>query len=206
MNTAIKICGVRDADTMRACVEAGVEYVGLNFAPGSRRAVDVEEARSLIALAGPERPQMVGVFRDCPVALVAQIASRVGLDIVQLHGREPVAACAQLAAELPVIKALSFDALGADAAAYARVASRLLIDGRRPGSGEAWAYAPFSGAHRAFLAGGLHPGNVGAAIDVVRPYAVDTASGVEVNGVPEPDRVFAFVRAARAAAMTQPGV
>ena len=195
--TTIKICGVRDTDTMRACVEAGVEYVGLNFAPGSRRAVDVEEARTLVAVAGVTPPQLVGVFQDCPAKLVVQIAERVGLHLAQLHGRESVNDCMEVAKHLPVIKALPFDAVSMNADRYRAAGARILVDGRRAGSGEAWAYAPFVGAEDAFLAGGLHASNVAEAIACVSPYGVDTASGVEVAGVAEPDLVFAFVRAVR---------
>lgn len=197
--TRVKICGVRDARTMNACVTAGVEYVGLNFAPGSRRCVDVAEAQELAAQARGTGVTLVGVFRDAPVRLVLRVAERVGLDLVQLHGRETPEDCARAAEHVGVIKALAAGDFLLKANMYRERVAYLLVDGQSPGSGQAWDYASLPPSLGLFLAGGLRVDNVARAIEVARPFAVDTASGVERDGEPDPDLVHAFVDAVRAA-------
>jgi phosphoribosylanthranilate isomerase len=204
---AVKVCGVRDAASARACAAAGADLAGLNFWPRSRRCVDVEAARGLVAALGPVTP--VGVFRDQPFAEVRGVAEAVGLGWVQLHGAETPADCAALRAQgLRIIKALPVrDAADLDAcAAFADVADLLLLDAPKPGGGRPFDHGALRGARLPLpflLAGGLTPENVGAAVARVRPHGVDAASGVEVDGAPSPDRVAAFCRAARAAAEVQ---
>lgn len=197
MSTRIKVCGVRDRASMQACMDAGVDYVGLNFAPGSRRSIDVEQARELAAMAADSPTRMVGVFRDAPVRLVLRIAERVGLDLVQLHGRETPNDCTRAAEHLPVIKALPAGDFLLKARMYEGCVEHLLVDGCNPGSGEVWDYATLPPGIGVFLAGGLRVDNVPRAIAQVRPFAVDTASGVERDGEPDPALVHAFAHAVR---------
>lgn len=191
---------------MRACIEAGADYVGLNFAPGSRRSIDVDEGRDLASMIDEHGPTLVGVFRNTPIELVLRIAGRVGVDWIQLHGDETPEDCELASAHFPVIKALSFDQFAKHAPAFADASAHLLVDARQPGSGTAWDYARVrqfpGGKEGLFLAGGLGPANVADAVLATRPFAVDTASGVERDGAPEPMRVFSFVDAVRVAAAT----
>lgn len=207
MAVAVKVCGVREAASARACAASGADLAGLNFWPRSRRCVTPGAARGLVAALGTVTP--VGVFRDQTVDEVRAVAEAVGLGWVQLHGGEPPADCAALRATgLRVIKALPVrDAADLDAcAAFAEVADLLLLDAPTPGGGRPFDHGALRGARLPLpflLAGGLTPENVGAAVARVRPHGVDAASGVEVDGVPSPDRVVAFCRAARAAAEDQ---
>ncbi|MCA9492486.1 MAG: N-(5'-phosphoribosyl)anthranilate isomerase, partial [Myxococcales bacterium] len=122
-----------------------------------------------------------------------------GFDWVQLHGREEAELCARIRRHHRVLKALAAPEV-ADIDRYRGSVDALLVDGARPGSGETRAWSPVPCAEvPVWLAGGLTPENVGAAIALARPAGVDVASGVEVDGRIDPARVRAFVAAARAA-------
>jgi phosphoribosylanthranilate isomerase len=203
----VKVCGLTTPEDALAAAEAGADAIGLVFWPRSPRAVDVETARR-IAAALPPFVVRVGVFVDAARDELWRVAEAVPLDLVQLHGREPLAALDGLPRR--AIKALG---VGADfdvdeARRYARKAAALLLDAGGPalpgGSGRAfdWSVAREMRAHvpRLILAGGLTPDNVAAAIAAVRPDAVDVSSGVESSpGRKDAARVRAFTDAVRAA-------
>lgn len=196
----VKICGVRTLEGARACAEAGATYAGLNFVPGVRRQIAEEAAPALIEALGEVVP--VGVFQNQPVREVQRIARAAGLRWVQLHGEESPEDCQTLLREFQVIKAVT---AGSYWNPYVGVISRWLVDGRNPGSGEAWFYVRPRGMADGtpmLLAGGLHPGNVASAISMTKATGVDVASGVERDGEQDPEKIHAFVRAARGAAET----
>lgn len=220
--TRIKICGVRDAPTALAAADAGADAVGLVFAQGSPRLVTVEQARAVMA-ALPPYVTAVGVFVDAPVDDVRRIASDVGLNTVQLHGRETPNDVAALA-PLRVVKALAFDANQVSDAVSpwrAKLANLagLLWDAAPPagrtgaamtgGHGRAFDWSALAAMQRdgaladlppMILAGGLTPDNVADAITTLRPFAVDVSTGVETSpGVKAPQHIATFCAAVRAA-------
>jgi len=148
----------------------------------------------------------VGVFVNESEEKMLQIARAVGLDYIQLHGDESPQAVARLSRSLPVIKMVPVRKLfrPAHLAAFRR-ASALLLDvfdrRARGGTGKTldWQVARRAAKrNRIFLAGGLTPENVAAAIRAVRPYAVDVCSGVEARPRRKDDaRVKALMRAVR---------
>lgn len=210
--TAVKICGLRTIEHARAAAAAGAEMLGFVFAP-SRRQVRPEDvaaiARELRAQPDGHRPLLTGVFVNEAPARVAHIAELCGLDAVQLSGDEPPEDLELLAGRL-VIKALRLSGEPAEQAWLAaanRPDVKLLVDAHVPGSyGGSGVLADWERAAQLarklpiVLAGGLTPENVGAAISIVRPYAVDVSSGVETAGVKDVHKIHAFVRAAHAAA------
>jgi len=199
---AVKICGVTRVEDGLAAVAAGADYVGLNFWSGSRRRVDVARAREIARAVG-DAVTKVGIFVDAPADEVEAVAAEVGLDLVQLHGNESVAYCRGFAARaIRVVRvgvAADLDVL-AD-----HPASLFLLDAPSAGFGGSgrtfdWTLAAAAHAHgrRFFLAGGLTPDNVAAAIAAVGPYGVDVAGGVErAPGIKDPDLVRRFVAAAK---------
>ena len=209
----IKICGVTLAEDAARVAAAGADFIGLNFWPRSKRYVDSARGAELAAAARAAGPAaIVGVFVDATVEEIAAVHARVGLDVIQLHGAEPaaVAAAVARAAGRPVWKAIAAggpsDLDGLDAWPV----DALLLDAPTPekgGSGRSfdWSLAAAARAQnparRIILAGGLHAGNVAAAIAAAEPWAVDVASGVEAApGIKDAGKVAAFVAAARAAA------
>ncbi|SHK27785.1 phosphoribosylanthranilate isomerase [Desulforamulus aeronauticus] len=196
----IKICGLQDAPTALAAAKAGADAIGLVFAP-SRRRVTPERARE-ICQALPPLVTRVGVFVDSPADEVRQIADFCGLDSIQLHGQESPGYCRQLS--LRCIKAIpARDRVTLERANDYPVSAILVdtfIPGSIGGSGQTFHWQLLEGLSLKaplILAGGLHPGNVGRAVALVRPYGVDVSSGVEVNG--QKDRVLmkAFIQRVR---------
>ena len=197
---AMKFCGITRLEDAWAAADAGAAAIGFVFAPASPRAIAPDAARA-IAAALPPFLQRVGVFVDRPVAEVRRIAEHVGLDAVQLHGRETVDEAA--AAWSRVIKALARDRDPVAEAAAWPASVTLLVDaatGDAPGGTGQLADWPAAAAlarqRRVVLAGGLTAENVGDAIAIVRPYAVDVSSGIEERpGVKSVARMRAFARA-----------
>jgi phosphoribosylanthranilate isomerase len=199
----VKICGVCTVADARAAVTAGADFLGLNFHPGSPRRVGDREAVD-IASAVPGTA-LVGVFVDASRARVEDVAATVGLAALQFHGDEDPEYCAGWAWR--TIKALRA-APGVDVAG---VAARyptdfILLDSWVPGTpgGTGRALDPAAAAGvppaRLFLAGGLRPETVAAAVRAVRPFGVDVASGVEASpGRKDHGKLESFVRAAKGA-------
>ena len=84
----VKICGLTRVEEAIACAASGADWIGLNCHPGSPRYVAPEQARA-IAQALPPSVAAVGIFVDRPAGEVAELANRLGIGIVQLHGQEP---------------------------------------------------------------------------------------------------------------------
>ena len=223
----IKICGLREPAYARAAVDAGADFLGVVFAESPRRiSVEGARAiRALlgprleiggsIADAVAEavarardragQPLLVGVFAGQSADEINRISVAANLDLVQLSGGEPAA----LAAELPR-PALRVLHVGPDTAAAALLAEArqppatiTMLDtqtARHGGSGVPfdWDVARAVAAQRPLmLAGGLTPANVAEAVGRVRPWAVDVSSGVETDGRKDPDKITAFISAAR---------
>ncbi|MGE0398662.1 MAG: N-(5'-phosphoribosyl)anthranilate isomerase [Kofleriaceae bacterium] len=212
MSTRIKICGVTLPDDAARVASVGVDFIGLNFWPRSKRHLDPARAPLVAGAArGAGEPKIVGVFVDASVDEVAQIAADVPLDIVQLHGDETpddVTAIAK-ATKLPVWKSLALGSATDVEHLEVWPVEHLLLDtpsAGRGGSGKTFDWSLAALAHRRhparqfLLAGGLDPANVAAAIAAVAPWGVDVATGVEVApGIKDADKVAAFVAAVRGA-------
>ncbi|HYM15703.1 MAG TPA: phosphoribosylanthranilate isomerase [Dehalococcoidia bacterium] len=162
-------------------------------------------AAALDRLLARKRPLVVGLFEDQPVEEVNQVADEAGLDLVQLSGDEPWSDCLLLNRQAIKVlpQRLPMDAPGVFAAVQPGAALALMLDASRgTGATGDWALARQLAARAPlWLAGGLSPANVAAAIGQVRPWAVDVSSGVETDGAKDPAKIAAFVRAARAAAL-----
>jgi phosphoribosylanthranilate isomerase len=208
--TRIKICGVTLPDDAARAAALGVELVGLNFWPRSRRHVAPERGPLLASAARAAGPtQIVGVFVDPDLDEVAAVHALVQLDIIQLHGDETPDTCARIAAATgrPVWKAIAVRSTQDVERLEVWPADAILLDAPVVGRGGAGARFDHQiacearrrhPARRIVLAGGLDPGNVAAAIAQVRPWAVDVASGVEAGpGVKAPHKLEAFVAAVR---------
>jgi phosphoribosylanthranilate isomerase len=196
-----------------------VDWIGLNFHPRSPRGIDPATAAEILA-GLPPSVAAVGLFVDRPAGEVAEVARRLGLRIIQLHGDEPPGDLRVLH-EFFVVRAFRL----ADAASVARMASYLddcralgrlpdavlvdaFVSGQAGGTGRAIApeaLQALTSLSRSLppliLAGGLTPENLSVRLGHlgVRPWMVDVASGVELApGRKDPARVAAFVHALRA--------
>ncbi len=198
----VKICGITNPDDALHAAACGADALGFVFYPASRRCVTVEAAAAICAELPPFVTR-VGLFVNEMPERIRAVVARCGLDAVQMHGDESPADC--LLAPLRVVKGVR-PVAGAEPGDWdAYRVSALLVDAAVPGAyggtGERadWAMAArLAARRRVILAGGLNVENVADAIRAVRPYAVDVASGVEREpGKKDPDKVAAFIRAAR---------
>lgn len=203
--TRIKCCGMTRAGDALLAARLGADAIGLVFTARSKRQVTLARAREIVATL-PPFVATVALFMDDEAGLVRQVLDEVRPTLLQFHGNESDAWCAQFGH--PFLKAI---AMGEGVAALPRLreyrqAAGLLLDGHAAGeaggSGRTfdWSLLPDGLAQPLILAGGLHAGNVGEAVSTARPWAVDVASGVEsAPGIKDPARLEAFIRAVREA-------
>lgn len=220
MRVEIKICGLCRPEDAALAAEAGADYLGVVLAPGGRRSRSMEEAAAIFGAAPDVR--RVGVFVDAVVDEVVAAARRLGLSVVQLHGGEAPQVAAELraAGEWQVWKAIrprDRSEFLAGVEAYGAVVDAVLVDGwsaaapggtgaRFPWDEVAAVRSSVPAGLRFFVAGGLEPGNVAEVVARLAPDGVDVSSGVEaVVGEKAPEKVRAFVAAAREAAAGSPG-
>ncbi len=185
--TRIKICGITRADDALCAAELGADYLGFIFVESSPRFISPERVAEIAAAVrermGEQTPKMVGVFYDHGPDYIREIASVATLDLVQLHGNETEEDVAAIG--LPVIKTVRVGDTLPDTHATPS-AAWLLFDTydkkRAGGTGRRFDWsllAMFQRTRPFFLSGGLIPDNVVAGITLVRPDAIDLASGVE---------------------------
>jgi phosphoribosylanthranilate isomerase len=213
MPLLIKICGLSTGETLDVALDAGAEAVGFVFFPPSPRHLGYEAARKLGARV-KGRAEKVALSVDADDALLDAVVEALRPDALQLHGKETPARLAALKRRfgLPVMKAIPVEAPGdlAAIADYVGVADRLLFDARAPreatrpgGLGKPFDWRLLENLDPGIpfmLSGGLDAGNVAEALRITRARSVDVSSGVErAPGEKDPDKIRAFVRAARAA-------
>lgn len=235
----VKVCGVTTPEDAVASAEAGVDFLGLNFVPSSKRYINVSTAKEISAAIRKttsttqhaeltlvpntpwftthanrvsslprSRPLLVALFQNAPLATILSTLAEVDVDLVQLHGDEPLELAKQI--PLPVIRA--FGGVPASGGlAHPGLHHFVLVDSvGSGGSGQVgdWqavkdVVAKGENAESKFplpviLAGGLTPENVAEAVETVRPWAVDVAGGVEsAPGVKDAEKLKAFVKAVK---------
>lgn len=219
MPLEVKVCGLTQPEQVAQAVALGAAYLGFVFYPPSPRHLDPARARQLAALA-PDGVETVAVLVDPTDAEVDAVLAAVPVDFLQLHGHETPERVAALALSTGcrVIKALRVEE-HADLAAveeHADAADLLLLDAKPPrdadwpgGHGLPFDWRVLEGRTMPLpwaLAGGLHAGNLEAAVRLTGAPMVDVSSGVESRpGVKDPAKLAAFFAAARRLAETAAG-
>ncbi len=218
----VKICGIRKLEDAQAAADAGADFIGLVFVPGRPRRLEINDAREIIAgikKLGAGAPRVAGLFAGQPLDEVNRTIEECGLDLAQLCAQEPLDYCGNTQADVIKVVHVAGDIHieqdgGGDGPAqqelvdleelvdsYTRqghiVTLDRLVDGIPGGTGQSfnWDVAShLSGrGHSFLLAGGLTPETVAQAVATVRPWGVDVSSGVEVNGVKDPEKIRAFI-------------
>ena len=198
----VKICGVTSEEDALLAVAMGADAIGVNFVPSSPRFLAVARAADIVKRLPPE-VLTVGVFRDEAPSRVVDLVHQAGVRAAQLHGHESAAESRWVRERVSLLIKVfpGGDPDLARAGAYG--ADVVMVDSASPGSGRVFDWSLAEGAPsglRLLLAGGLTPDNVAEAIDCVRPWGVDVATGVESHpGVKDPRKVRLFVQNAKAA-------
>lgn len=201
----VKVCGICRLEDAELAIALGAAAIGFVFWPGSPRYCEPDRAQAIAARL-PAHITLVGVFVDQPVEHVIQIAQRVPLGAVQLHGTESVADFNRV--RQPLIKAVPVTE-GLEPATVDRLPEgvTVLLDAhdpiRRGGTGRTidWKVAAsIASRRRTILSGGLNAANVRDAIVEVRPHMIDVSSGVEsAPGRKDAGKLEAFFAAIGAA-------
>lgn len=214
MPLLIKICGLNSPEALDAALEGGADLVGFVFFPPSPRNLSLEAARDL-GRRVRGRAGKVALTVDAGDAILSDIVEALSPTMLQLHGKETPARVAAVKAAfgLPVMKAIpverrsDLDAINA----YVTVADRLLFDARAPreatrpgGLGKPFDWRLLEDIDIRIpylLSGGLDADNVAEALSITHAPGVDVSSGVErAPGEKDPEKIRAFIRAARGVA------
>lgn len=205
-NTRVKVCGITRPEDALIAINAGADYIGLIFAQSSPRNVELETAREVRTAVG-NRAKIVGVFQDQAIAYVNGITKELELDYIQLHGSEDsnyISNCTK-----SVIKSVTYTVSDETINALANTANlkHLLFDAPKVNGNQASISVEEnltrlsnrlrtikqSGLPPFFIAGKLSPDNVAFAVKILKPFAVDVASGVEsAPGVKSQELIRAF--------------
>ncbi|HUY14981.1 MAG TPA: phosphoribosylanthranilate isomerase [Terriglobia bacterium] len=209
--TRVKICGIRRWEDAELAIELGASALGFNFYAFSKRFIAPERAADIIARL-PLFIAPVGIFADeTDAGRIVEMAQGSGVTTLQIHGARP-SSLQELRKRFRLIRAVQIAAQFEDRIFKEMRPDAFLLDAYDPslrgGTGkvfdwnlalEAKKYGPV------ILAGGLNPGNVGQAIRLVQPYAVDVASGVENSpGMKSHEKLKAFFNAVREADRMNP--
>lgn len=207
--TRVKICGLTNLPDAELAAELGAWALGMIFYEGSPRRCSPEQAL-VIAAALRRRVELCGVYVNAPLEQIVRDSEQLELSLVQLHGDEGPAFCAEVArrAGVRVIKAAQVSGSG-----DVRDIERFHVDfhlldaharagtgrGPRGGTGESFDWTLLRGRRSKvplILSGGLSAENVATAIATAHPFAVDTASATELSpGHKDPEKLRAFFTA-----------
>lgn len=200
MRVRVKFCGIRDLSEAEFALEAGADLVGLNFISESARRIDLRTAKMLSKrLEG--HVERVALFSNATESQISEVLEAVPLERVQFHGKETPEFVAGF--DIPTIKAIA----GANPGEAARYSDSLILldhPSGKAGKGKVWDWSAATSLLQqdftVILAGGLDAENVVEALRSFRdhlPWGVDVASGVEVGGRKDLNKMKAFVESVR---------
>ena len=198
----IKICGIKTIEAAEAVADNGADFIGFIFFERSHRYIDPRGAAEISRRVS--NVKKVGVFVDERADVINSIADRVGLDYIQLHGRETSEYAATI--ERPIIKAWrfgdNFDVQSANEFPCEIVLLDSFVKGQAGGTGQLfnWTAAAMLTARLTkplLIAGGISIDNVSTALEMFRPFGVDVSGSLEVDGEKSIELIEKFIRAVR---------
>ena len=194
MPARLKICGLTRREDLQACIDAGVDAVGLNFWPGSKRRCTRAQAEAMVEGVDWGSTLRVGVFVEASVARILEVAAALGLDAVQLHGDMDLRSYApelrragvdwiRVVRGTPPLERLALDF---DAPPRWTILDAMVEGFGGAGAKTDWAWAAQAvkqlAPHPVWLAGGIRADNAAQALREVAPAGLDVASGAEIEG------------------------
>lgn len=205
-DTKIKICGIKDLATLELCHELGVDFVGLNFSPKSPRGINRRVAEEILSIRHlPRFPKLVFLFFENSTEEILSLTKDFKPDLVQLiRGdhfltKEIWESFTNQKQLLPAIRIQS----PIDSDEELELKSPLVIldsfqKGLGGGSGHIFPWEYVTKVKRPYLlAGGITPNNVQLALNTLKPYGIDVASGVETDGKKDPNKIKELVQNVR---------
>ncbi len=192
----IKICGIQTIENALNAIDAGADFLGFNFVPTSKRYIKPDDAQMIIKII-KGKIKIVGVFQNENIKKVKKILKKVDIDYLQLHGQEDQKYIKQL--NFPVIKTIY-----SLTDTQNLVVDYFLLDRIQQGKGKmvkSGIANEIVNKFPTFLAGGLTPENVANKVRQVKPFAIDVSSGVETNGVKDPEKVRKFIQNTKGVAL-----
>ena len=218
----VKICGIRTLGDALVASEAGADFFGMVFVPERHRRITPKDAKAIVEgvrSAGGPTPRIVGLFADQLLDEVNAIVEYVGLDVVQLCGKEDVEYAGQISCDVIKVVHVAESATATDDAGTSErvrdfsgvgylVTLDRFVEGIQGGTGKGFDWGVAASLSKSglpfLLAGGLTPENVSDAIAEVRPWGVDVSSGVETDGNKDHQKIRDFMHNSRAAAAKTP--
>ncbi|AAN49346.1 phosphoribosylanthranilate isomerase [Leptospira interrogans] len=199
--TKVKICGIKDLEIAKICKEEGADYIGFNFVSSSPRKIELSNAQKIVEYYKSEKnsPEIVLLFYQNSFEEIESITSVLDHDLVQWVWDDPLINRKKLLYKRQICSYRVQTQIH-DQDLKDIEAEFLILDsyskGVGGGTGETFNWELISKVKRKFLlAGGLDPSNVVNAIEIVKPFGVDVASGVESSpGIKDPQKVIQFIR------------
>ena len=198
----VKFCGLSRICDIEGANALKPEYIGFVFAPQSRRCILPEKALELKSLLSPGI-KAVGVFVNQQPEFAAELLNSDIIDIAQLHGNEEDDYIEHLRrlTHKPIIQAFRITGVEEVITARNSIADCILLDAGA-GTGTSFDWKLVQNIKRPyFLAGGLNAQNARAALNILKPYALDVSSGIETNGLKDTRKMAEFIRAVRKEAL-----
>lgn len=197
--TRIKLCGIRREEDAAVANELAPDYVGFVFAKKSKRYVTPEKAEELRKILDPGI-KTVGVFvKEVPELILELLKDNI-IDAAQLHGGEDDEYVQRLKERTikPIFQAFRIDSAEDVERANNSSADMVLLDAGNGGTGQVFDWNLLKDIKRPYiLAGGLNTDNVAVAVETLKPYGVDVSSGIETEGVKDPEKMRLFVKLVR---------
>lgn len=197
--TRIKLCGIRREEDAAVANELAPDYVGFVFAKKSKRYVTPEKAEELRKILDPGI-KTVGVFvKEVPELILELLKDNI-IDAAQLHGGEDDEYVRRLKERTikPIFQAFRIDSAEDVERANNSSADMVLLDAGKGGTGQVFDWNLLKDIKRPYiLAGGLNTDNVAMAVETLKPYGVDVSSGIETEGVKDPEKMKLFVKLVR---------
>jgi phosphoribosylanthranilate isomerase len=211
--TFIKICGIKTEEQALGAAAAGADFIGMVFATSPRQ-VTPGNAMKITATLKKHFPKVktAGVFVNMPAPIVQKLVDTCGLDLAQMHGDEPWEYCLELARPVIQVARVARNYSPEFICKNFEYGKKLLAERELLFMLDTSVKDKFGGTGRTFdwsqarviaekfpviVAGGLNPGNVAAAIEMLKPWGVDVSSGVETEGTKDMKKIEAFIKAVR---------
>lgn len=187
----LKLCGIRSVDQAKLCDDLGIDMIGINFVPRSKRQVSIETAKAIAD--NCNNTITVGVFENQAPDEVNEIAVKVGLRAIQLSGQETDLG----QYKLPVIKSITIDEK------KPKNAFMTIIDNKFGGSGQKINFSELSKYEPSLIAGGIDIKTAKHLLSDIQPLGIDTASGIEENGEVSENKIKQFSELLKSTSYTE---